>query len=393
VSHRRRRLLKWIGIGTAVLLVVVGAGLVADYYYLKGKITTTCLDTCLPSDQPRPSKAPDALQAENFVLIGSDTRAGANGNGTGGATIAGARSDTTIVLHISAHGTATLVSIPRDSYVQIPSCVIGPNGQTSSPQMNKFNVAYAIGSSQDNRYGPACTVHTIETLTGLSIDHFAVVDFVGFKHMVDALGGVDMCVAKPLVDPIVHDASGWHGTNLNLPAGPHVHIDGTQALALMRARYALDGGGDLPRIKRQQQFIAAMVHKATSGSLLTNPFKLQSFLSAAASALTTDGFGLGTMRKLAGALKDAGAGAVHLLTVPNTLSAPGLPYGDVAWDPVKAPKLWNALKHDRPIPGIPRPTPTATPTGSPTATASPSPKPTRSGAISTISGSHPGCLS
>jgi hypothetical protein len=135
----------------------------------------------------------------------------------------------------------------------------------------------------------------------------------------------------------------------------------------MRARYNLDGGGDLPRIKRQQEFAAAMIRKATSTSLLIDPFKLQSFLSAAASALTTDGFGLSTMRKLAGALHQVGASGVHLLTVPNLTSAPGLPYGDVEWDPTKAPALWNALRHDEPIPGLkspsPSPSPSATPTG------------------------------
>ena len=381
-----RRVLKWVAISTAALIVVVAGGVVADYFYLNGKIGKTCLTSCLPQGTHRPSKAPQALKAQNFVLIGSDTRSGTNGNGTGGSHITGARSDTTIVLHISAHGSAaTLISIPRDSWVQIPSCVINSKGQTSAPEMNKFNAAFSIGSQYDDKYGPACTVHTIETLTGIRVDHFAVIDFSGFKRMVDALGGVRMCVARPLDDPIVHDASGWHGTNLHLPSGPSVEIDGTQALALMRARYALDGGGDLPRIRRQQQFAAAMIRKATSTSLLADPFKLQSFLSAAASSLTTDGFGLGTMRKLAAALKRAGAGSVHLTTVPNLLSAPGLPYGDVEWDPQKAPALWAAVRDDKPIPGTAkarRRSASATPT--------PVPSPTSD---TTLSASRPGCLS
>jgi LCP family protein required for cell wall assembly len=382
---RRRRRLKIGGLVLASLVLLAVLGVVADYLYLTGKIHTSCLSTCLADGATRPTKAPDALKAENFVLIGSDTRAGASGVGTGGSHVQGARSDTTIILHISAHGSAaTLVSIPRDSYVQIPACVIGPQGQTSAPQMNKFNAAFAIGSQYNNEYGPACTVHTIETLTGISIDHFAVVDFTGFKRMVNELGGVQMCVATPLDDPIVHGTDGWHGTNLHLPAGDRVQIDGDQALALMRARYALDGGGDLPRIKRQQQFLAAMVRKATSSSLLTNPFKLQSFLSAAASSLTTDGFGLGTMRDLAGALHKTGAGAVHLLTVPNETNVPGLPYGDVQWDPAKAPKLWNAIRHDRAIPGVPRSAKSPSPASS-AGTSSPG--------NSGISGDSPGCLS
>jgi LCP family protein required for cell wall assembly len=357
---RRRRILKWTALSLASLLVLIVGGVVADYFYLSAKIKHD--PTVVPSGVVRPTKQ---SKAENFVLIGSDTRQGKSGKGTGGSNVQGARSDTTIIMHISANNSgATLISIPRDSYVQIPSCVVGPNNQTSSPEMNKFNAAYSIGSEYDNKYGPSCTVHTIESLTGIHIDHFAVIDFAGFEHMVSALGGVKMCVAHPLVDPVIQNSSGYHGSGLNLQAGPSVEINGTQALALMRARYALDGGGDLPRIKRQQEFIGAMIRKATSTSLLVNPFRLQSFLKAAASSLTTDGFGLGTMHKLAGALHNVGAGGVRLLTVPNVTTAPGMPYGDVEWDPSKAPALWNAIKHDQPIPGS-KPSPSASPSPTP----------------------------
>ncbi|HVV77776.1 MAG TPA: LCP family protein [Mycobacteriales bacterium] len=360
------RVLKWTAGSLAVIVLLAAGFVVGDYFYIKSKIHTAPI--------ARTSAAPPKLvaKAENFVLIGSDTRAGANGHGTGGAKVAGARSDTTIILHISAGASgATLISIPRDSYVQIPACIVGPNGQKSAPEMNKFNAAYSIGGEYNNKYAPSCTIETIESLTGLHIDHYAVVDFVGFEHMVEKLGGVRMCVTHPLVDPIVNEGNGvFHGSGLDLPAGPHVEINGQQALDLMRARYNLDGGGDLPRIKRQQQFAAAMIRKATSTSLLVNPFKLQSFLVTAASSLTTDGFGFGTMKRLASALHDVGAGGVHLLTVPNLTDQPGLPYGDVEWDPTKAPALWAALRHDRPLPGTQSPSP------SPTASVSPSPTPT-----------------
>jgi LCP family protein required for cell wall assembly len=363
---RGRRILKWTAISLAVVLVIAAGGAAADYFYLNGKITVDPLE--FPSNATRPVKVPTATKAENFVLIGSDTRAGASGKGTGGSKIAGARSDTTIIMHIAANNAgATLISIPRDSYVQIPSCVIGPNGQTSAPEMSKFNAAFSLGGQDDNKYAASCTVHTIETLTGIRIDHYAVIDFAGFEKMVEALGGVRMCVAHPLVDPIVNDGDGnYHGSGLDLQAGPSVEINGAQALALMRARYALDGGGDLPRIKRQQEFIGAMIRKATSTSLLENPFRLQHFLSAAASSLTTDGFGVGTMKKLAGALHHVGAGGVRLLTVPNIVGGGGVPYGDVEWDPTKAPALWAAIRNDKPIPGTKKsasPTPTPTPSG------------------------------
>lgn len=373
--RRARRILKWTAIAMAGLLVIVGGGVAADYYYLNHRITHDPYE--IPSSSsPRPTVQPDAAKARNYVLIGSDSRAGKSGKGTGGSNIQGARSDTTIIMHIAAGNSgATLISIPRDSYVQIPSCVVGPNGQTSKPEMSKFNAAFSIGSEYDNKYGPGCTVHTIETLTGIHIDHFAVIDFAGFQKMVDALGGVKMCVAHPLIDPVVDTSSGYHGSGLNLPAGKSVEINGSQALALMRARYALDGGGDLPRIKRQQQFIGAMIRKATSSGLLVDVPKLQSFLDAATGALSTDSsFGLGTMKTLAGALHNVGAGGVRLLTVPNLTTYPGMPYGDVEWDPSKAPALWNAIKNDQPIPGTKaKPTASASPTASATPTTTPAP--------------------
>ena len=377
-KHRRprwQRVLRWTAASVGAIALLVVAGGVADYFYLNSKITKQ--KVVEPPGYTPPPKI--VAKAENFVLIGSDTRAGADGKGTGGSNVEGARSDTTIILHISAgRSGATLISIPRDSYVQIPSCVVKADGTTSAPEMTKFNAAFSIGGEYDPRYAASCTVHTIETLTGLHIDHYAVIDFVGFKKMVDALGGVHMCVAVPLKDPVFYSASAGTnvGSGLDLPAGKSVEIDGQQALDLMRARESLDGGGDLPRIKRQQEFAAAMIRKATSSSLLIDPFKLQSFLSAAAGALTTDGFGLGTMKTLASALHSVGAGGVHLLTVPNLTDQPDLPYGDVEWDPTQAPVLWRDLRHDLPLPGTtptpsPSPTPTVTPTG-PTLTIPPS---------------------
>jgi LCP family protein required for cell wall assembly len=372
-KSRGRRILKWTSISLAVVLVLAVGGAYGDYYYLNHKIHKVPI-TIPTNSGPRPTKAKTATKAENFVLIGSDSRAGSNGAGTGGsAKFAGAaRSDTTIIMHISANNSgATLISIPRDSWVKIPSCVIGPNGQQSQPETSKFNAAFSLGGQLNPKYAASCTVHTIETLTDIHIDHYAVVDFTGFEKMVDALGGVKMCVAKRLYDPVIHTATGYDGSGLNLPAGKSVEIDGQQALDLMRARYALDGGGDLPRIKRQQEFIAAMIRKATSSSLLIDFPKLQKFLDAAAGSLTTDGFGLGTMHKLAGALHKAGAGKVRLLTVPNIVGAAGVPSADVEWDPTKAPALWNAIRNDDPIPGTKaKAKPTTSPSPSPTPAAS-----------------------
>jgi LCP family protein required for cell wall assembly len=241
--------------------------------------------------------------------------------------------------------------------------------------MSKFNSAFSTG-------GASCTITTIQHLTGIKIDHYAVVDFVGFEHIVEALGGVRMCVAQPLHDPVRTDpATGTTiGSNLDLPAGNSVEINGAQALALMRARYGLGDGSDIDRIKRQQQFIGAMIRKVTSGSLLLNPFKLEHVLSAVAQSLTTDGFGLSTMRKLATALHNVGSGGVQILTVPlNPSPSSDVPSADVQFDPIKAPLLWKAIRNDKPVPGTPT-------------TATPSPSRSSHKSIRTKTASKEGCL-
>jgi len=347
--ERWRRVLKWTSITVAVVVVLAAGGGYLLYRHFTGQITTDPV-VVPPSVQ---SAAPKLVQnAENFLLMGSDSRQGASGRGTGGSSIQGARSDTTILLHLSAGGRkATMVSIPRDSWVHIPSCVIGPNGQKSQPTWGKFNEAFSIGEQAGPKYAPSCAITTVEALTHVHIDHYAVINFIGFEKVVDALGGVRMCVATPLDDPIVHTADGYHGSGLKLPAGQNVEIDGTQALALMRARYALDGGGDLPRIKRQQEFIGAVIRKAFSTGLLLDPFKLAKVIDAGTKSLQTDGFGLRDMIRLARAIHGAGANGIQLLTVPlDNVLPPGVPTADVAWDPVKSTELFNAIRHDRPIP-------------------------------------------
>jgi LCP family protein required for cell wall assembly len=378
---RRRTILKWTALSLTGIVLIAAVGGYFIYRHLIGNIATAPIVTVTPG----PSKAPSALKAENFLLIGSDSRAGANGKGTGGGSIAGARSDTSIVMHISAGGgNATLVSIPRDSWVQIPSCIEADGKTKSAPQTNKFNTAFAIGGA---KYGPSCEIATIESLTHVPIDHYAVVDFDGFKRMVDALGGVKMCVATPLSDPIVDDNGAFHGSGLNLPAGKSVEISGDQALALMRARYNLGDGSDIGRIKRQQQFIGAMIRKATSTGLLGNPLRLYHFLDATTKSITTDGFGIGTMRKLASALKKAGAGAVQILTVPLADPLPaGVPTADVAWDPTKSAALWKAIRDDTAIPGTkPKPAASASPT--PTKSAAPLSVPPSDITVTVLNGS------
>jgi LCP family protein required for cell wall assembly len=358
---RARRILKWVAISVATVLVITVGGAYLVYLHLNGNLTTydphDCKHhkTCIVISEPK-----KVGKAQNILLIGSDTRAFA-GSAKYGRLVAGARSDTAILVHLGAGASkAILVSIPRDSYVQIPKCR-RPDGGLSQPQHNKFNAAYSIG-------GPACTIATVESLTNIRIDHFVEVNFAGFKNMVNALGGVTLCVPQAINDPIVRSGNGFHGSGLVLPAG-NDHLNGEQALGYVRARYSLGDGSDLGRIKRQQAFLSAVVRKATSTGLLLDVPALYSFLNAATKSVQTDpGFKLLQLKDLAGRLHGLKPGKVVMLTVPLSDTDAYRDIGGsrasvVIWDDARASLLWNALRTDGPLPGtapLPSPSPSTT---------------------------------
>jgi LCP family protein required for cell wall assembly len=217
-------------------------------------------------------------QAENILVIGSDTRKG-QGRGYGsGAQLNTAHSDTLLIVHIAADRQwADVMSIPRDSWVNIPACRMG-NGKTASATEFKINEAFTLGNLYGNKIklGTTCTIKTIERNTGIGIDHFVVVSFSGFKDMVNAVGGVPECNTTRINDP----KSGLH-----LSAGHHL-LTGRQALGYVRARYTLGDGSDLERITRQQAFMSALVGRVKSK--LLNPLAIYRFLDAATKSLTID---------------------------------------------------------------------------------------------------------
>ncbi len=343
-SSRLKRVLGWTAAGLAVVLAVTAVGGYLVYRHLSGNIAHTGIDV----KGARPPEGPG--KSENILLMGSDTR-DFKGGARFGAEVTGARSDTTILVHIAADGKkAVLVSIPRDTYVKIPACDLG-GGKTSSPTMNRFNAAFSIG-------GPSCTIATTEHLTHLRIDHFVEVNFEGFQRMVDALGGVTVCLSHPINDPVRTNpvTGGKIGSGLVIDAGTHT-LDGEQALGFVRSRYAVGNGSDLGRIKNQQVFLSAMIRKATSTGLILHPLSLYRFLDAATKSIRTDpGFGLPQLRTLAGQLHGLKPGKVSLLTVP--LSNPdawvtigGMQASVVFWDKKRARALWHALRTDGPLPG------------------------------------------
>ena len=328
----RHRVARAVAISLATVLVVaLGVGFFA-YRHLEGNITAMDVEDALGSDRP-PVLEDDNEQRDplNVLLLGSDTREG-QGNGIGGETPG--LSDTTILLHISAdRDFAYGVSLPRDAMVERPECERKDGQGTDPGGLSMFNAAYAVG-------GPACTIRTVESLTDVRIDNFVVVDFNGFKNMVDALGGVPVCVPREVNDDI---------GNIYLPAGRY-EVEGQQALNYVRVRHVLSENGDIGRMKRQQAFLAAMANKAISAGTLLNPVRLYNFLNAATKSLTTDPelASLNRLRQLASQLKDIGLAEIQFLTVPFE-SYPADP-NRLQWAP-EADRLWERIREDRPLSG------------------------------------------
>ncbi|MDQ1247216.1 MAG: LytR family transcriptional regulator [Actinomycetota bacterium] len=317
------------GVASAIVLIftgLAGAGAVA-FRSLDNNITTQTLagiGTATPS-------AADFQPGEplNILVMGSDNRSSLGTGDYGDPTeIEGARSDTTILVHIAADRQSALaVSIPRDTVVDIPSCprfVDGP----SMPVTDRFNEAFNIA-------GPVCTVKTVEKLTGAKVDHFVIVDFNGFKGVVDALDGVEVCLKQPVDDPL---------SGLKLPAGTST-VKGEDALAFVRARYTLGDGSDLGRIERQQAFLASALRKATSLGVLANPITTYRVLDEATKSLTTDESlsSLNDLTALALSLSDMKPSDVTFVTLPTFYNDDG---ATVSPDPALTAPLWQAIRND-----------------------------------------------
>ncbi|MFF7730759.1 LCP family protein [Streptomyces sp. NPDC008001] len=329
--RRRRRWLRWLALATAlVVLAVVAVGWFL-YERLNSNITT---DTATADELRRWEKErPVALVkgAQNILIIGSDTRSGA-GNGQYGGDSSTQRSDTTILLHLAAdRKSSTAVSLPRDLMAVIPRCR-RPDGSETNERFAQFNWAY-------EQAGAACTIRTVEKISGIRIDHHVIVDFNGFKRLVDAVDGVEVCLKQPVDD---------HEARLKLPAGRQT-LHGEQALGYVRARYSLGGGSDTERMGRQQQFLGALFKEMQSDGVLLNPTRLYPVLDAATSSLTTDS-GLDSLRKmydLVRTVRTIPSERAQFLTVPRR-PYPYNPDRDELVQP-DADQLFKQLREDRPV--------------------------------------------
>jgi len=329
---RRHRILRAVAISIAAVLVVALTAGFFVYRHLDGNIDSLDVTEALGTNRPEEIVKEDVEHKPlNILLLGSDTREGQTGPGHIGGDTPGL-SDTTILLHLSAdRDRAYGVSIPRDLMVERPSC-LRKDGQGTDPGgLDMFNAAYAIG-------GPACTIKTVERMSDVRINHFVVVDFNGFKSMVDALDGVPVCVPEEVNDDI---------GKIYLPAGSY-EVKGQQALGYVRLRHELSENGDIGRMKRQQAFLASMANKAISAGTLVNPVRLYNFLDAATSSLTTDP-GLASLKKLGGLakqLKDIGLEKIQFLSIPFQTYQPDPNRLELA---PEADAIWTKLREDRPL--------------------------------------------
>ncbi len=330
------------------LFVTSAAGFA--YMDLQGQITRINIDRYLDGSVTRTDAIGDSYDghALNILVLGTDTRSGANNvDGSDGSDdTAVARSDTAMIMHVSAdRSRVEVVSIPRDLLVDIPKCKTYDDTESAPQSDTMFNNAFATGAGTGTdatalAIGAACSINTVEKMTGVNIDEFMVVDFHGLETMVDALGGVNLYVSEEIDDPDY--------TQLHLSVGCQ-HLNGTDGLKYARARHGYGNGSDIGRIQHQQNLMGAMIRTAQSKNILSNANELYSFARTALGALTTsEKIGdLNNLQGLASSIQSIGMDHITFLTVPN---APAESDANrvVATDDAKP--IWKALKNDTAVP-------------------------------------------
>ncbi|MFG2003150.1 LCP family protein [Spirillospora sp. NPDC048911] len=323
----RGRALAWVSIALAATAVAITLGAYGYYWRIQNSIRHEDPNKLITGERPR--KLNDAL---NILMLGSDTREGANVQYGRSLRDKLPASDTMILLHLSpGGGQAVGISFARDLMVPIPACRREDGSRAPASSLAMLNEA--IG-----RAGPTCTIDTLEKLTRIKIDHFVQVDFVGFEKITSAVGGVPICLDEAVNDP---------KSGLNLGKGPH-RVEGKQALAYVRARKEIGDGSDTQRIQRQQRFLGSLAKQAMSGGVLTDPGRLNTLLTSSARSLTTDReLTVSRMLKIAQGMRDLTAGRVRFLTVPDEPYAPDRNRRQLAQP--AATRFLNAVRNDEKI--------------------------------------------
>ncbi|ASQ95232.1 LCP family protein [Streptomyces sp. 11-1-2] len=328
----RRRWPRRLRRTVVVLFTVALVGGASTYGWAWSKLNT---DVDLGKVEHRPPKG----KGTNYLVVGSDSRDGLSGRDkktlhTGSAE--GRRTDSMMVLHTGARG-ATLMSLPRDSWVTIPPYTYPMTGKRPGPSKNKLNAAFSAG-------GPELLVRTIEHNTGLRIDHYAEIGFAGFVNVVNAVGGVHLCLDKPIKDK---------KSGADLKAGCQT-LDGRQALAFVRQRHQ-EAKGDLGRSQNQQKFLSALAKQAARPSQALVPWKVFPTVGAGLDTLIVDkGMDLRTLMTMFKAMQsvagDHGRGHGNRLNVPVTGHGLATSKGSaVQWDDARAKWLFGRLRNDQPV--------------------------------------------
>ncbi|WP_031081590.1 LCP family protein [Streptomyces sp. NRRL WC-3549] len=324
----KKKALVWTGGVLAFLLVGTATAGYLVYQHFNGNITALSSDGAgtggFSKDRPI-----------NVLVIGTDKRTGEGNEGYGDKESVG-HADTTILFHVSKDRTnATALSVPRDLIATVPDCPTkqddGSTKTIPGTEGQRFNTS--LGQSDRT---PSCTMRTITELTGMEVDHFMVADFNAVKTLTNAVGGVDVCLAKDINDKKSH---------LNLTKGEHT-LQGEEALSFLRTRYSVGFGSDLSRIELQQQFLSSLVRKLKSNDTLTSPTKMWTLAEAATKALTVDDKigDINELRKLGMELASVDPKNITFTTVP-VLDNPD-DKATVVLDRSKAPQVFSMMRED-----------------------------------------------
>ncbi|MCX4676789.1 LCP family protein [Streptomyces sp. NBC_01433] len=314
-----------IKIGALTLVVVVLAVSISTYFWADSKLKREV-------DLSKVIERPEGGDGTNYLIVGSDSRAGMTAEDkkklhTGSAE--GKRTDSMMILHDGSNG-PTLVSLPRDSNVEIPSFVGSESGKKypGTGRTKKLNAAYA----ED---GPELLVRTVEFNTGLRIDHYVEIGFGGFAKIVDAIGGVELDIPKAFKDK---------KSGADFQAGKQT-LNGEQSLAFVRTRYAF-AGSDLDRTKNQQKFLAALASQTATPSTIINPFKLYPTMGAGLDTLIVDkDMSLWSLSQMFFAMKGVTGGDGTSMNIPIS----GSIGGNLVWDKEKVKQLVQQLKNDEKV--------------------------------------------
>ncbi|KUO19011.1 LCP family protein [Streptomyces dysideae] len=311
---------------TAITVVTVMAvTTIGTYFWADSKLNREV-------DLSKVIERPEAGEGTNYLIVGSDSRAGMSAEEkkklhTGSAE--GKRTDSMMILHTGSNG-PTLISLPRDSDVEIPTFKGSESGKTyqGTGRHVKLNAAYA----ED---GPELLVRTVEFNTGLHIDHYVEIGFAGFANIVDAVGGVEMDIPQDIKDT---------KSGADFEKGKQT-LNGEEALAFVRTRYAL-AGSDLDRTKNQQKFLSALANQVATPSTVLNPFKLYPTMGAGLDSLIVDKdmslFGLADMFW---SMKGVSGGDGKSMNMPIS----GSSGGNLVWDKAMVKTLVEQLKNDETV--------------------------------------------